>query len=104
MMPALHIKTSRRSDLERNSCAADFTDARLERSHSRKVSFTDGEACWTREITSDARFWLRPLKKMCAGFWAAMNDIADAPSPVVPYLELALSSRSMGCYKNTYHQ
>jgi hypothetical protein len=44
-MPALHMRTSRRSDVERNSCDADFTDARLERSHSRKVSLADGVIC-----------------------------------------------------------
>jgi hypothetical protein len=41
-MPALHISTSRRSDSERNFWDVDFTDARLERSHSRKVSLADG--------------------------------------------------------------
>jgi len=43
IMPALHIRTSRRGDWERKALAANWTDARLERSHSRKVSLVEGE-------------------------------------------------------------
>jgi len=35
-------------------------------------------------MSSVARALLRPLKKMWAGFWAAMNEIEEAPRPVVP--------------------
>jgi hypothetical protein len=58
----LHIRTSKRSELERNFSEVDFTDARLERSLSRKVSLADGDACWTLEISSAARALFRPLK------------------------------------------
>jgi hypothetical protein len=49
-----------------------------------KVSLVPGEACWTLVVSSPARFWLRPLKKMWAGFWEAMNEMALAPRPFVP--------------------
>jgi hypothetical protein len=72
-MPALHIRTSRRSVLVSNSWDAVLTEERLLRSHLMKLSLVEGEACRTFVMSSAARALLRPEKKICAGLWAAMN-------------------------------
>ena len=43
MMPALHMRISRRLDCERNSFAAFSTEERDAKSHSRNVMFTFGK-------------------------------------------------------------
>lgn len=73
--------------------AAVWMDARLERSHSMKVSLVEGDVCWTLLMSSLARFWFLPLKKMCAGFCAAKNEIDSAPRPVVPKFNVSKASK-----------
>jgi hypothetical protein len=61
---------------------------RLDRSHSRKVSWTPGDADLILVMRSLARVELRPEKKIRAGFLAAMRDIEPAPKPVVPDVDV----------------
>lgn len=83
-MPALHIKTSRRWDSERNLFAVCLTESRLVRSHSRKVNLAFGETSLILEINSLALEVFRPLKKICAGVFSAIKEMNPAPRPVVP--------------------
>jgi hypothetical protein len=68
--------------------AADCTEARLERSHSMKVHFVEGEILAIWVIREAARVPLRPLKKMWEGFWEASREIDVAPRPVVPVKDM----------------
>jgi hypothetical protein len=64
--------------------AADWTEDRLERSHSIKVHLVEGEIWAICKIREAARDALRPLKKMWAGFCEASREMDVAPRPVVP--------------------
>ena len=102
-MPALHIRTSRHVDCERNCMAVDLIEARLERSHSMKVSLVEGEIWAILVISSLARDLLRPLKKICAGFLAARKVMDVAPRLVVPVKEVSRSLKGwMGRGRASY--
>lgn len=63
------------------SATAALTEAREEMSLLRKVILMVGLAFSTHEIRADALVWLRPVKKMCAGLWAARVESEPAPRP-----------------------
>jgi len=92
MIPALHMMMSSLADCSRYSLADFRTDSREVRSHSRNVILMPGAVSLIFEISSCALLAFRPLKKMCDGFLAAMEEMNPAPRPVVPEISV-----SYGC-------
>ena len=71
-MPALQIRTSRRASVARSLSAAALTDAREERSHSRKVTGMEGASFLAAEMVFEAVVGLRPVKRIWRGGWFAL--------------------------------
>ena len=62
MMPALHMRTSRREDWEVNCLAAFSTEWREARLHSRNETLTLGSSAFISLMREVAFFESRPLK------------------------------------------
>ncbi len=82
MIPAQQTSTSSRSGtIDRMFAAAVATEALCAVSQAINVSLTP---FGPRAITPSAALALRPVKRMCAGLWAASSSTVPLPTPAVP--------------------